>query len=59
MSLSKKDKADLAIWLSEALESTHDAFVFWRVFLKFMNDFENDHNVKITIEPHQWKKPER
>ena len=44
-----KDKADLCIWLSEALKASDDIDVFWRILKKFMDDFETDNNLRIEL----------
>ena len=46
---NKKDLADLAIWISEALECTDNISINWRIIKKFMDDFQSDHNLKIEL----------
>lgn len=47
--ISKKDLADLCMWISEGLKVTGDGEINWRVIMKIAQDFASDNNLEIKL----------
>jgi len=51
----KKNISDLAIWITEAIQTVYGIKFNWRDIKKFMDDFEQDNKIEFTAKRYRLK----